>query len=106
MLRSKLISLGHPNPENINPNDQKSYRNLILYLEDQHIRNYKIEDRAELRKITSPNWPKTFEKYKEDLNCPKELNKEIDQLNWIVSYAIKLEYTDNCKIFIKHCLIS
>lgn len=95
MLRNKLISLGHPNPESVNINDMKSYRNLVLWLEDQHIRHYKIEDRAELRKITSPEWTKAFEKYQVDLNCPKELNTEIDQLKWIISYAIKLEYTDN-----------
>jgi RLL motif-containing protein 1 len=96
MLRNKLISLGHPNPE-INTQDMKSFRNLIVWLEDQHIRNYKIEDRAELRKITSPEWSKAFEKYKEDLNYPKELTTEVEQLKWIVSYAIKLEYSDNRK---------
>lgn len=96
MLRNKLISLGHPNPE-LNPQDMKSFRNLIVWLEDQHIRSYKIEERGELRKITSPDWNKSFEKYKEDLNCPKELKTEIEQLKWIVSYAIKLEYSDNRK---------
>lgn len=95
MLRNKLICLGHPNPENVNINDQKSFRNLILWLEDQHIRSYKIEDREALRKITSAEWPKAFEKYLEDLGIPKEIKSEVDQLKWIVAYAIKLEYTDN-----------
>jgi RLL motif-containing protein 1 len=97
MLRNKLIALGHTNPE-VNIQDVKSFRNLIVWIEDQHIRNYKIEDRAELRKITSHEWNKAFEKYKEDLNCPKELKTEVEQLKWIVSYAIKLEYSDNCKV--------
>ncbi|KAG5681509.1 hypothetical protein PVAND_010935 [Polypedilum vanderplanki] len=94
MIRNKLICLEHPNPE-LNINDQKTFRNLIVWLEDQNIRLYKIEERAELRKITSPEWNKAFEKYKEDLNCPKELKTDIDQLKWILSYAIKLEYSDN-----------
>jgi RLL motif containing protein 1 len=95
MLRNKLICLEHPNPDGININDQKSFRNLVLWLEDQHVRLYKIEERAELRKINNTDWNRTFEKYKNDLNCPKELTSDIDQLKWIISYAIKLEYTDN-----------
>lgn len=95
MLRNKLLCLEHPNPESVNVNDQKSFRNLILWLEDQIIRHYTIDDRDGLRKITSPEWTKSFEKYKNDLNCPKELTADIDQLKWIISYAVKLEYMDN-----------
>jgi RLL motif containing protein 1 len=100
MLRNKLKCLEHPNPDGVNIVDEKQFRNLVLWLEDQKIRSYKIEDRAGLRKINDPEWPKTFEKYKTDLSCPKELQNQQDQLQWIVSYAIKLEYLDNGEIFI------
>lgn len=97
MLRNKLICLEHPNPE-VNVNDEKCFRNLVVWLEDQKIRIYKIEERAELRKINSDEWLKTFDKYTSDLNCPKkELQTPLDQLRWIISYAIKLEYLDNGK---------
>jgi len=94
MFRNKLLCLEHPNPEGVNVNEEKQFRNLVLWLEDQKIRIYKIEDRAELRKINSTDWPKVFDKYKNDLNCPKEL-QTMDQLRWILAYAIKLEYLDN-----------
>lgn len=95
MLRNKLVCLDHPNPDTINVNDPKSFRNLILWLEDQKIRHYTIEDRQELRKTTNAEWNEAFEKYRNDLNCPKELISNVDQLKWIVNQAIKLEYMDN-----------
>lgn len=97
MLRKKLLCLDHPNPEGVNVNDEKSFRNLIVWLEDQHIRHYKIEERTDIRKINSPDWNKVFEKYKNDLNCPKELKTNVEQILWIISYAIKLEYMDSGK---------
>lgn len=99
MFKSKLTALDYPNPEKFNPNDQKELRGLVLWLEEQKIRSYKIEERTELRKLSSPEWPAVFDKYKNDLNCPKELTSEIDQLKWIVSYAIKLEFLDSADDF-------
>lgn len=95
MLRNKLLCLEYPNPDAVNVSEDKQFRNLVLWLEDQKIRNYKIEDRAELRQINSTEWPKVFEKYKNDLSCPSELTSKLDQLKWIIAYAIKLEYLDN-----------
>lgn len=95
MFRNKLLCLEHPNASGVNVEDEKQFRNLVLWLEEQKIRLYKIEDRAELRKVNTPEWTKAFEKYKVDLNCPKELKSDLDHLKWIVAYAIKLEYLDN-----------
>lgn len=97
MLRNKLLCLEYPNPDGVNVDDEKQFRNLVLWLEDQKIRNYKIEDRAELRKINSSEWPQVFDNYKNALSCPKELTSKLDQLKWIIAYAIKLEYLDNGK---------
>lgn len=97
MLRNKLRCLEHPNPDGVNVNDEKHFRNLVLWLEEQKIRHYKIEERTDLRKINSSEWSKTFDKYKSELNCPKELQSQQDQLQWLVAHAIKLEYLDNGK---------
>lgn len=41
--------------------DQKQYRNIIIWLEDQKIRHYKIEDRVGLRNVDNADWIKHFE---------------------------------------------
>lgn len=40
--------------------DETQYRNCIVWLEDQKIRHYKIEERGNLRNIPSSDWPKAF----------------------------------------------
>lgn len=89
------MCLEHPNPDGVNYEDEKQFRNLVLFLEDQKIRHYKIEDRTGLRQVNSPEWSQVFRTYTNDLKCPKELLTELDQLKWLISYAIKLEYFDN-----------
>ena len=42
--------------------DEDEFRNLVVWLEDQKIRWYKIEDRGELRDMKSSEWLKTFAK--------------------------------------------
>ncbi|KYQ55817.1 hypothetical protein ALC60_05316 [Trachymyrmex zeteki] len=69
---------------------------MIVWLEDQKIRHYTIDDRQKLRDITSLEWPKTFEKYCNDVDCPITKN-EIDQLEWFIGYAIRLEFEDDCQ---------
>lgn len=42
--------------------DETQFRNCIVWLEDQKIRHYKIEDRGNLRNIPSSDWPKAYQK--------------------------------------------
>lgn len=84
--------------------DEKEFRSIICWLEDQKIRHYKIEDRANLRKVTfEPEWEVAYKKYKDDLSCPISTGKRMEELEWILGYAIRLEYADNSK-FLKQIL--
>lgn len=42
--------------------DEAHFRELVVWLEDQKIRNYQIEQRAALRDITSDAWTAAFNK--------------------------------------------
>ncbi|KAI2571241.1 C14orf166 isoform 2 [Pan troglodytes] len=64
MFRRKLTALDYHNPAGFNCKDETEFRNFIVWLEDQKIRHYKIEDRGNLRNIHSSDWPKFFEKLK------------------------------------------
>lgn len=74
--------------------DEALFRNLILWLEEQKIRHYKIEDRALLRETESTEWDKGYKKYMKDLACPIN-NKRNEEIEWLLTYAIRLEYTDD-----------
>lgn len=74
--------------------DEQEFASIILWLEDQKIRHYKIEDREDLRGIDNPNkWNQAYEKYKVDIGVPKLANRT-EELAWILSYAVRLEYMD------------
>ncbi|KAL4237381.1 hypothetical protein ACF0H5_002099 [Mactra antiquata] len=99
MFRRKLIALNYPQPQGFDSNDEKAFRNLIVWLEDQKIRHYKIEDRAALRSLESTEWPKAFENYMNDLGSPYPASERNAITDWILGYAVRLEYGDDAEKF-------
>ncbi|KAI5643596.1 putative carnitine deficiency-associated protein domain-containing protein [Phthorimaea operculella] len=95
MFKLKLTALGHPSPDNFNCEDENEYRSVVLWLEDQKIRHYKIEDREGLRNIDSESWTEAYDAYQKDLVSPCSEGSLNEQLNWLLSYAVRLEYADN-----------
>lgn len=70
-----------------------------MWLEDQKIRFYTIEDRAGLRDIQNTvSWNQAFDKYKTDIGCP-QLSTRTEDLSWFLSYAVRLEYMDRADDF-------
>lgn len=69
---------------------------MVVWLEDQKIRIYKIEDRAELRKLESPHWMNSFHQYCTDVGLPITLlSTPLEQIEWLLGHASRLEYADN-----------
>uniref|UniRef100_A0A2K6EUU5 RNA transcription, translation and transport factor protein n=1 Tax=Propithecus coquereli TaxID=379532 RepID=A0A2K6EUU5_PROCO len=97
MFRRKLTALDYHNPSGFNCKDETEFRNFIVWLEDQKIRHYKIEDRGNLRNIHSSDWPKFFEKYLRDVNCPFEIQDRQEAIDWLLGLAVRLEYGDNAE---------
>uniref|UniRef100_A0A4X1W7W9 RNA transcription, translation and transport factor protein n=2 Tax=Sus scrofa TaxID=9823 RepID=A0A4X1W7W9_PIG len=95
MFRRKLTALDYHNPAGFNCKDETEFRNFIVWLEDQKIRHYKIEDRGNLRNIHSSDWPKFFEKYLRDVNCPFKIQDRQEAIDWLLGLAVRLEYGDN-----------
>ncbi|GFO48682.1 upf0568 protein c14orf166 homolog [Plakobranchus ocellatus] len=60
MFKRKLQALEFCDPTNFDIQDESQFRSLILWLEDQKIRHYKIEDRAALRNVESEEWTKAL----------------------------------------------
>uniref|UniRef100_A0A0V0G3U9 Putative carnitine deficiency associated protein n=1 Tax=Triatoma dimidiata TaxID=72491 RepID=A0A0V0G3U9_TRIDM len=95
MVRRKLEALGYHSADTFDINDFRQFRALVLWLEDQVIRHYKIEDRDDLRNIDSKLWDSSFEKYCKDLECPIAFTEQKECLEWVVGLAVKLEYNDD-----------
>lgn len=87
--------------------DESQFRNLVLWLEEQKIRHYRVEDRSALRQIDSDNWPETFTQYVNDLACPVKSDKKVELLEWLLGHAVRLEYGDNSKywLIMKFCVL-
>jgi RLL motif-containing protein 1 len=106
MFRRKLRALEHECPDAVDVSNEASFRKLVVWLEDRKIRNYKKEDRGELRDVESKTWEESFRRYLENLACPIDLppanatnkpNAAGDRLaviDWLLGYAVRLEYAD------------
>uniref|UniRef100_A0A8C8FQF5 RNA transcription, translation and transport factor protein n=1 Tax=Oncorhynchus tshawytscha TaxID=74940 RepID=A0A8C8FQF5_ONCTS len=102
MFRRKLTALDYHNPSGFDCNDETEFRNFIVWLEDQKIRHYKIEDRGNLRNIPSSEWPKSFEQYLQDVNCPFSVQERQESVDWLLGLAVRFEYGDNVEKY-KNC---
>lgn len=95
MFRRKLAALEYHNPTGFDCKDETEFRNFIVWLEDQKIRHYKIEDRGNLRNIPSSDWPKYLEDYLQDLKCPFSSKERPEIVDWLLGLAVRFEYGDN-----------
>ncbi|XP_072895938.1 RNA transcription, translation and transport factor protein [Hemitrygon akajei] len=102
MFRRKLAALEYHNSGVFDCKDEVAFRNLIVWLEDQKIRHYKIEERGNLRNVQNNEWPKHFEKYLADVNCPFKANERQENIDWLLGLAVRLEYSDNVDKY-KNC---
>ncbi|KAM6893577.1 LOW QUALITY PROTEIN: RNA transcription, translation and transport factor protein [Xenentodon cancila] len=128
MFRRKLTALDYHDPNGFDCSDETHFRNCIVWLEDQKIRHYKIEDRGNLRNIPSSDWPKAYQQarelddrktglipkldlyltfvarvqYLQDLNCPFGVQEKQEALDWLLGLAVRYEYGDNVEKY-KNC---
>ncbi|XP_034489189.1 RNA transcription, translation and transport factor protein [Drosophila innubila] len=95
MLKLKLEALGHPTPSDVAWSNRKEFASTILWLEDQKIRYYTIEDREKLRNLDDMKlWEEAYKQYCIDLNMPP-YETQLEQLTCIIGHAMRLEYLDD-----------
>jgi len=103
MLKRKLSALDYHSAD-MDPNKQDEYRSLVIWLEDQKIRHYKIDERAGLRDINSASWPTAFQQYLSGMACPSSMmsGTPVEILDWLVGQAVKLEHADHADEYKKY----
>ncbi|XP_038046996.1 RNA transcription, translation and transport factor protein-like [Patiria miniata] len=94
MFRRKLEALGYHQTD-IDITDEMNWRNFVIWLEDQKIRMYKIEERQPLRKFISGEWPEIFQQYLKDLHCPLDGQDRLAACEWLLAHAVRLDYGEN-----------
>ena len=99
MFCRKLKALDyHSKSEAINLQNLPELKALVVWLEDQKIRFYKIEERENLRKSRGANWSATFKQYLSDLDCPYSAEQNLKAaVDWLLGVAIRYEYTDQAE---------
>uniref|UniRef100_A0A914X2D4 RNA transcription, translation and transport factor protein n=1 Tax=Plectus sambesii TaxID=2011161 RepID=A0A914X2D4_9BILA len=102
MSKRKLCALGYPAPaQELDPNDESTFRKLVFWVEDQKISHYAIEDRAALSNADSADWNGAFQKYLSDLSCPiasdKATNAEL--LDWLLGLAVSIAFNENAALY-------
>ena len=94
-FQNKLLALDYHSATNINIENPTDLKALTIWLEDQKIRHYKIENRTDLRNNTGDNWVSTFKKYCNDLECPYDIGTQLTAtVDWLLGVALKCEYCD------------
>ncbi|XP_076236816.1 RNA transcription, translation and transport factor protein-like [Calliopsis andreniformis] len=94
MFKRRLNALGYVEWDKVNINDPQHFRKVTVWLEDQKIRQYAIQDRKQLRDLKNENWPNVFAKYCADIQCPVS-GDMLNQLEWLIGHAIWLEAQNN-----------
>ena len=98
MFRRKLRALGHPSGDRLNLEDPEDLKIVVIWLEDQKIRHYRIEDRAGLQNHQGEEWKQTFHQYLKDLECPFNYNTHPHSVtDWLLGVAVRYDYGDAAK---------
>ncbi|XP_067119912.1 RNA transcription, translation and transport factor protein [Centruroides vittatus] len=95
MFKRKLSALGFHKTDDFDVNSCTDLQSLVVWLEDQKIRHYKIEERECLRNIGNTNWKENFSKYLNDLGCPFNHDDKAAVIDWLLGLAVRLDYGDN-----------
>ena len=97
-LARKLEALSYHSPDNVDLKDEEQLKALVVWLEDQKIRHYKIEDRAPLREKNGKEWMDGFQTYLKDLECPfLGTDAVLSACEWTVGLAVKYDFEEECE---------
>jgi len=97
MYKRKLQSLGFPSSEFFSASDDKQFQNVVVWLEDQKIRRYKIENRESLRQTNKDDFEKAYNQYLMDVDCPILDAPKNETLDWLLGLAVNFDFQENYK---------
>ena len=98
MFRRKLKALGYHTIDKVNLEKPVELKSLVVWLEDQKIRHYKIEERQDLRAKTGDGWMESYRKYLTALECPFDVTtNSLSCIEWLLELATRCEFDDKAE---------
>ena len=96
MFCRKLRALNYHSPEEKVPlTKTEDLKPLVVWLEDQKIRHYKIEERKPLRDKEGSEWVSIFRSYLKSLECPYTVEMDLTAVvDWLINVAIRYEFDE------------
>ena len=95
LFQRKLQALDYHSASSVDVNSPEGLKALVVWLEDQKIRHWKIEERAAMRSSTGDNWRATFKEYLSQLECPYDLDTSFNAtIDWLLGVAVRYEFID------------
>ena len=79
--------------------DDRQFKNAIIWLEDQKIRRYKIEEREELRNSTGEAWNNVYRQYLQDLDCPFADGARAEIFDWLLGLGVHFEFAEKADAY-------
>ncbi|XP_056636339.1 RNA transcription, translation and transport factor protein [Diorhabda sublineata] len=101
MSKRLLLALDYPEVNNLNLSDENTFRKVIIWLEENWIKKATADLVNQLK--NNRDWHITYSKYKDGLGCPV-LESRIEELQWILGYAIQIESHKNRNVYLKHAV--
>lgn len=95
VFQRKLQALDYHAAKNIDVHNPEDLKALVVWLEDQKIRQWKIEERGALRSNTGQNWRTTFKEYLNHLECPYDPDNSLNAtVDWLLGVAVRYEFNE------------
>ncbi|XP_023019348.1 RNA transcription, translation and transport factor protein [Leptinotarsa decemlineata] len=103
MSKRLLTALDYPQADNLNLNDEKTFRTVIVWLEVNKIRNAPPNVVNFLKNTNSRDWDRVYTEYKQQISCPV-FETKLEELHWLLGYAVQLEARSNKSKYLKHAV--
>lgn len=96
MFKRKLQALNYHSPDQEIPlGKAQDLKPLVVWLEDQKIRFYKIEERSALREKEGREWVSAFRRYLKALECPYTIEADPSAaVDWLLGVAVRYEFSE------------
>ncbi|KAG5894835.1 hypothetical protein JTB14_033678 [Gonioctena quinquepunctata] len=103
MSKRLLKALDYPQADEINTEDEKSFKNVVVWLEMNRIRHAPPNIVNFLKNTNSRDWGRVYNEYKDSMGCPV-LESKTEELQWLLGYAVQLETRQNKNLYLKHAV--